>query len=53
MLIYVDKKKFRIIKKKPRSAVKTGETKSSYFYIMGGGKRLIKAKKGNQLRYTN
>jgi len=53
--IYVDKKKFKIFKKKPLYAINTGETKNvkTFKYSTNNPKRLrgIRAKKGNALRY--
>lgn len=55
VLIFVDRKKFKIFKKKPRYAINTGETKNvkTFKYSTNNpeGLRGIKAKKGNSLRY--
>ena len=55
-IVYVNAKKFKIFRKKPRNAIKIGETKSTTtFKYSTNNSRFLKgiiAKRGNVLRYN-
>lgn len=50
VVIYVKRNKYKIVRKKPKKSIKSGETRHTIRYVKGQ-ERFIKSKKGNQIRY--